>query len=133
MQVGDYQIVRELGAGGMGQVFQVRNVISERIEAMKVLLPDLVGDPGLADRFLREIKVQAALEHPNIAGLRTAMRDGNQLLMVMEFVEGRTVGQYLEQGPMPVRTRSGSAWKCCRRWTMRMRGGLSTAISSRRT
>lgn len=102
MQVGDYQIVRELGAGGMGQVFQVRNVISDRIEAMKVLLPDLVGDPGLADRFLREIKVQAALEHPNIAGLRTAMRDGNQLLMVMEFVEGRTVGQYLEQGPVPV-------------------------------
>ncbi|MEO6758634.1 MAG: serine/threonine-protein kinase, partial [Saprospiraceae bacterium] len=102
MQVGDYQIVRQLGAGGMGQVFQVRNVISDRIEAMKVLLPDLVGDPGLADRFLREIKVQAALEHPNIAGLRTAMRDGNQLLMVMEYVEGRTVGEYLEQGPVPV-------------------------------
>jgi hypothetical protein len=102
MQVGDYYILRELGAGGMGKVFQVRNVISDRIEAMKVLLPDLVGDPGLADRFLREIKVQAALEHPNIAGLRTAMRDGNQLLMVMEFVEGRTVGEYLEQGPIPI-------------------------------
>lgn len=102
MQVGDYQILRELGAGGMGKVFQVRNVISDRTEAMKVLLPDLVGDPGLADRFLREIKVQAALEHPNIAGLRTAMRDGNQLLMVMEFVEGRTVGEYLDHGPVPV-------------------------------
>lgn len=102
MQVGDYQIVRELGAGGMGKVYQVRNVISDRIEAMKVLLPDLVGDSNLADRFLREIKVQAALEHPNIAGLRTAMRDGNQLLMVMEFVEGRTVGEYLEQGTVPL-------------------------------
>lgn len=102
MQVGDYEIQRELGAGGMGKVFQVRNVISDRIEAMKVLLPDLVGDPGLADRFLREIKVQAALEHPNIAGLRTAMRDGNQLLMVMEYVEGRTVGDYMAQGPLPL-------------------------------
>ena len=107
MQVGDYQILRELGAGGMGKVFQVRNVISDRIEAMKVLLPDLVGDPGLADRFLREIKVQAALEHPNIAGLRTAMRDGNQFLMVMEFVEGRTVGEYLEQGPVPMQNAVG--------------------------
>ena len=107
MQVGDYQILRELGAGGMGKVFQVRNVISDRIEAMKVLLPDLVGDPGLADRFLREIKVQAALEHPNIAGLRTAMRDGNQLLMVMEFVEGRTVGEYLDQGPVPLQNAVG--------------------------
>ena len=107
MQVGDYQILRELGAGGMGKVFQVRNVISDRIEAMKVLLPDLVGAPGLADRFLREIKVQAALEHPNIAGLRTAMRDGNQLLMVMEFVEGRTVGEYLDQGPVPIQNAVG--------------------------
>jgi eukaryotic-like serine/threonine-protein kinase len=101
-QVGDYQILRELGAGGMGKVYQVRNVISDRVEAMKVLLPDLVGDPGLADRFLREIKVQAALDHPNIAGLRTAMREGNQLLMVMEFVEGHTVSEYLAQGPLPV-------------------------------
>jgi len=109
MQVGDYQILRELGAGGMGKVFQVRNVISDRVEAMKVLLPDLVGDPGLADRFLREIKVQAALEHPNIAGLRTAMRDGNQLLMVMEFVEGHTVSEYLANGPMPVQQ---AAWVC---------------------
>ena len=107
MQVGDYQIIRELGAGGMGKVFQVRNVISGRIEAMKVLLPDLVGDPGLADRFLREIKVQAALDHPNIAGLRTAMRDGNQFLMVMEFVDGRTAGQYLDQGPVPVENAVG--------------------------
>jgi serine/threonine-protein kinase len=107
MQVGDYQILRELGAGGMGKVFQVRNVISDRIEAMKVLLPDLAGDQGLADRFLREIKVQAALDHPNIAGLRTAMRDGNQLLMVMEFVEGRTVTDYMAQGPLPAQNAAG--------------------------
>jgi serine/threonine-protein kinase len=107
MQVGEYQILRELGAGGMGKVFQVRNVISDRIEAMKVLLPDLAGDQGLADRFLREIKVQAALEHPNIAGLRTAMRDGNQLLMVMEYVEGRTVSDYMAQGPMPPQNAAG--------------------------
>src|ERR1051325_11237427 len=72
--VGDYQIVGTLGAGGMGKVFKVRNTISDRIEAMKVLLPDLAGEPDLADRFLREIKVLASLEHPNIAGLRTAVR-----------------------------------------------------------
>jgi len=102
MQVGDYQILRELGAGGMGKVFQVRNVISDRIEAMKVLLPDLLKDQALADRFLREIKVQAALDHPNIAGLRTAMREGNQLLMIMEYVEGHTVDAYMAQGPIPL-------------------------------
>src|ERR1700716_4078788 len=65
-RIGDYEIVATLGAGGMGKVFKVRNVISDRIEAMKVLLPDLEQQPELADRFMREIKVQASLQHPNI-------------------------------------------------------------------
>ncbi|MEO8596092.1 MAG: protein kinase [Candidatus Solibacter sp.] len=99
--VGDYQIVDILGAGGMGQVYKVRNVISDRVEAMKVLLPDLVNQPELADRFLREIKVQASLEHPNIAALHTAVRVDNQLLMLMEFVEGVTLDQRLKEGPLP--------------------------------
>src|SRR5512133_3529001 len=89
--VGDYQVVEILGAGGMGQVYKVRNVISDRVEAMKVLLPDLVNNADLADRFVREIKIQAGLDHPNIAQLRTAMRVDNQLLMVMEYVEGETL------------------------------------------
>ncbi|MCX6633074.1 MAG: serine/threonine-protein kinase, partial [Candidatus Solibacter sp.] len=99
--VGDYQVVGILGAGGMGQVYKVRNVISDRVEAMKVLLPDLVNQPDLADRFLREIKVQASLEHPNIASLHTAVRVENQLLMLMEFVEGVTLDQKLKGGPLP--------------------------------
>ena len=96
--VGDYQVVGILGAGGMGQVYKVRNVISDRVEAMKVLLPDLVNQPDLADRFLREIKVQASLEHPNIASLHTAVRVDNQLLMLMEYVEGVTLDQKLKDG-----------------------------------
>src|SRR5437016_12525738 len=95
--VGDYQIVSILGAGGMGKVFKVRNTISDRIEAMKVLLPDLTGEPDLADRFLREIKVLASLNHPNIAGLRTAVRFENHLLMIMEFVEAISLDQRLHQ------------------------------------
>ena len=90
-----------LGAGGMGQVYKVRNVISDRVEAMKVLLPDLAHQPELADRFLREIKVQASLEHPNIASMHTALRVDNQLLMLMEFVEGVTLDQKLKDGPLP--------------------------------
>src|SRR5947209_19424905 len=101
--VGDYQIVAILGAGGMGQVYKVRNVISDRVEAMKVLLPDLVNEPELADRFLREIKVQASLKHPNIAALHTALRVENQLLMFMEFVEGVTLEQKLKEGPLPTK------------------------------
>src|SRR5579864_1211849 len=99
--VGDYQVVGILGAGGMGKVYKVRNVITDRIEAMKVLLPDLGNAPELAERFAREIKVHASLDHPNIAALRTALRAGNQLLMLMEFVEGITLEERLKAGPLP--------------------------------
>ena len=61
-RMGDYEILGELGSGGMGRVYRVRNVLSDRIEAMKVLLPDLAGRQELAARFLREIKVLASLE-----------------------------------------------------------------------
>src|SRR5580658_8281112 len=94
--IGDYQVVGILGAGGMGKVYKVRNIISDRVEAMKVLLPDLVTEAELAERFLREIKVQASLKHPNIASLHTAMRAENQILMLMELVEGATLEQRLK-------------------------------------
>lgn len=94
-RVGDYEIVQLLGAGGMGKVYKVRNLISDRIEAIKVLLPNLEENADLADRFLREIKVQATLEHPNIASLHTAQRIDNQLVMVLEFVEGITLDKLL--------------------------------------
>ena len=98
-QIGDYEILRELGHGGMGQVYLVRNVISDRIEAMKVLLPDLAEQGDLANRFMREIKVLASLEHPNIAQLRTAFTAENQLVMIMEYVEGETLAERLHAGP----------------------------------
>ena len=92
--VGDYQVVGILGAGGMGKVYKVKNQISDRIDALKVLLPNLADNqPDLADRFMREIKVLASLKHPNIAGLHTAFRLENQLLMLMEFVEGVSLAE----------------------------------------
>jgi len=100
-RIGDYEVLGVLGAGGMGKVFKVRNVISDRVEAMKVLLPDLAGRQELADRFLREIKLLASLDHPNIAQLRTALTLSNRLVMVMEYVEGTTLAARLEQGPIP--------------------------------
>ena len=101
-RIGDYEILSVLGAGGMGKVYKVRNVISERVEAMKVLLPNLESDPDLADRFTREIKVQASLTHPNIAGLHTAQRIDNQLVMMMEFVEGVTIEQEMHKGAISI-------------------------------
>jgi eukaryotic-like serine/threonine-protein kinase len=100
-RLGDYEILGILGAGGMGKVYKVRNTISDRVEAMKILLPDLIGQKDLADRFLREIKVLASLNHPNIAALRTALTLDNQLVMIMEFVDGVTLSSRLHQGAIP--------------------------------
>ncbi|MBI3474801.1 MAG: serine/threonine protein kinase [Acidobacteria bacterium] len=101
-RIGDYEILSELGAGGMGRVYKVRNTISDRIEAMKILLPDLAGRQELAARFLREIKLLASLNHPNIAQLRTAFTNENQLVMIMEYVEGVSMATHLSGAPISV-------------------------------
>ncbi|MBV8674040.1 MAG: serine/threonine protein kinase [Acidobacteriaceae bacterium] len=101
-RVGDYEVLALLGAGGMGQVYSARNIISGRTEAMKVLLPDFASEPELAARFTAEIRTLATLEHPNIAQLRTAFQFDNRLIMIMEFVEGVTLDRRASTGPMPV-------------------------------
>jgi serine/threonine-protein kinase len=67
---------------------------------MKVLLPDLNSHQSLADRFLREIRLLASLNHPNIAALRTALTYENQLVMIMEFVEGETLANRIARAPI---------------------------------
>ncbi len=96
--VGGYQVIGLLGRGGMGRVFKVRNVISDRVEAMKVVLDDSTAAPDLSERFLREIKLVASLEHPNIAALRTAFEVDHQLVMIMELVEGSSLDEKLHGG-----------------------------------
>lgn len=98
--LGDYRVVELLGSGGMGSVYRVKNLLTDREEAMKVLLPDLGTAPDLAERFGREIKIHASLEHPHIASLRTAIRVDNQLLMIMELVEGVSLEKRLRESPV---------------------------------
>jgi serine/threonine protein kinase len=95
--VGDYEIIALLGHGGMGKVFKVRNVIYDRVDAMKSLLFYGDGESEAAERFIREIKVLAKLEHPNITSFRTAFRVNEELLMIMEYVEGSSLSRKLVQ------------------------------------
>jgi serine/threonine-protein kinase len=67
---------------------------------MKILLPDLHSNQSLADRFLREIRLLATLNNPNIAALRTALTHENQLVMIMEFVEGETLSNRIARAPI---------------------------------
>ncbi len=100
--VGDYQVTGVLGRGGMGKVFRVRSLLTEREEAMKVVLADFDENPDFADRFLREIKVHASLQHPNIAALYTAQRIGDRLVMILELIEGVSLEEMLRPGGMEV-------------------------------
>jgi eukaryotic-like serine/threonine-protein kinase len=101
-RIGEYEILSLLGAGGMGRVYCVRNVISDRVDAMKILLPDLVAEAELAARFTAEIRTLASFDHPNIAQLRTAFQHENQLVMIMEFVEGVTLEKKAAKAALPV-------------------------------
>jgi len=100
--LGDYQVTGVLGRGGMGKVFRVRSLVTDREEAMKVVLPDLDDNPGFADRFIREIKVHASLQHPNIAALHTALRIEGRLVMILELIEGISLEEMLQRGPVEV-------------------------------
>jgi len=91
----EYEILGELGAGGIGCVYKARHRISQRLEALKVLQRDQLGTPAMVDRFLREIRVLASLNHPNIAALHTAMRQEDRLVMVMEYVEGTSLSEQI--------------------------------------
>jgi len=94
-RVGDYEVLAPIGAGGMGSVYKVRHAISQRVEALKVILPNASATPVIVERFQREIRLQARLEHPHIAAMHNAFRHGDQLVMAMEFVEGVSLRERL--------------------------------------
>jgi serine/threonine protein kinase len=100
--VGDYQILGILGRGGMGAVYRVRNTLTDRQDAMKVVLPDATSTGEIAERFLREIRIHASLQHPHIAAIRTAFRSGESVLMIMELIEGVPLDAKLREGPLPL-------------------------------
>ena len=102
--VGDYRILEELGRGGMGRVFKVEHIITRRVEAMKVLAGSRPDAPQQATRSLREIQLQASLDHPNIAAVHNAFWSGEDLVLVMELVQGATLRRILEQGRVSMAT-----------------------------
>lgn len=101
-----YQLERRLGQGGMGVVFQARHIFLKTAHAIKVILPDLVGnDPMLVTRFRQEALAAAAIRHPNIIAVTDfGVVRGTMPFLVMEFVSGKSLQELLaEEGAMPPR------------------------------
>jgi len=101
--VGTYKIVAAIGAGGMGEVFRVEHVVTNRVEAMKILAA-ASSSPEQDQRFLREIQLQASLSHPNIAAVHNAFWDNGHLVMIMELIQGASLRTLLEGGRIPLTT-----------------------------
>ncbi len=102
--IGAYKIVASLGSGGMGEVFQAEHTVTRRIEAMKILTAEPASAPERDQRFLREIQLQARLNHPNIAIVHNAFWQGGSLIMIMELIEGQSLRSILERGKLPLAT-----------------------------
>jgi formylglycine-generating enzyme required for sulfatase activity/serine/threonine protein kinase len=97
----DYEVLRELGRGGMGVVYLAQNRLMGRLEVLKVVGGDLLSRPQVGDRFLREIRNAARLYHPNIVTAYSAIRLGDCLVLAMEYVEGLDLARLVKtNGPL---------------------------------
>jgi len=101
-RIGPYEILGEVGAGGMGQVYRARDTRLNRVVAIKVLLPDI--DPGFEQsrRFEREAQAIAALNHPHICAVHDVGNENGTPYLVMEYLEGETLAARLSRGPLPL-------------------------------
>jgi serine/threonine protein kinase len=98
-----YEVIRELGRGGMGVVYLARNSLMARDEVLKVVSHGLLTKPEAVDRFLREIQAAAKLNHPNLVAAYAALRDGESLALAMEYVPGQDLAALVgARGPLPV-------------------------------
>jgi tetratricopeptide (TPR) repeat protein len=97
--IAGYTVEGKLGEGGMGVVYQARDATLNRLVALKVIRPNL-SDAG-KERFLREARACSAINHPNIVTVYAAGEDDGRPYLAMEFLQGRTLRDVIDQGPVP--------------------------------
>ena len=100
-RLGPYEIEAPLGAGGMGEVYKARDTRLDRTVAIKVLPEHVASNPDLKQRFEREARAVAALNHPHICTLFDIGEQDGVDFLVMEYLEGETLAQRLRKGALP--------------------------------
>jgi Tol biopolymer transport system component len=101
-KLGPYEILSAIGAGGMGEVYRARDTRLDRIVAIKVLPAHLADRADLRERFDREAKTIASLNHPHICTLYDTGHQDDIDFLVMEYLEGETLAQRLQKGGLPI-------------------------------
>ena len=101
-RLGPYEILSPLGEGGMGKVYKARDSRLDRFVAIKLLRRDLADRPEIHERFVREARTIASLNHPHICTLHDVGQQDNADFLVMEYLEGETLAERLARGPLPL-------------------------------
>jgi eukaryotic-like serine/threonine-protein kinase len=101
-RLGPYEIIEPLGSGGMGEVCRARDTRLDRVVAIKVLHAHLADHPDRRARFEREARLIAQLNHPHICALYDVGRDGATDYLVVEYLDGQTLAERLQKGPLPI-------------------------------
>ncbi len=119
--IGDYEFVDVLRSSKTNVAYKVKNVLAQRFETLKIVPGDLHHDPERLERFQREIKIHARLDHPNILAFYNASVLNGHLVMTTAFVEGTTLEERLELGPLP--------WRHAVDYAVQVVGALAAAHS----
>lgn len=100
--IGKYEVLRLLGSGGMGTVYEARDPVLERRVAVKVLAADLARQAELRERFLREAQAAGRLRHPNIVQVYDVGESNGRLFLAMEFVAGSDLERIIQDVPLSI-------------------------------
>ena len=132
-KVGTAEIVRELGRGGMGVVYEARQPELGRTVAVKELSADATRDADALERFRREGRAYAQLRHQAVVAVHDLIEKNGATYLITEFVDGQDLSKLVKQGPLPPRAWRSSAGGWQRRWTTSTSRSCCTATSSRPT
>src|SRR5262249_8345795 len=99
--IGDYELVEEVARGGLGLVFQPRQISLNRIVAVKMILSGHLADEEQVRSFRAEAEAAASLQHPNIVAIHEVGEYGGEHYFSMDFVEGQNLAQLAQRRPLP--------------------------------
>lgn len=100
-QLGSYRVEELIGEGGMSRVYRAQHVVLQKNVALKVLAPELFDDESFRERFLRESRMAAVLDHPNVIEIHDAGESDGRLYIAMRFIEGSDLQKLIRDGPLP--------------------------------
>jgi serine/threonine protein kinase len=127
-QIGVYNVVSLLGAGGMGEVYRARDTKLQRDVAIKALPAAFTFDRDRRARIEREARMLASFNHPNIGGIHGLVEQGEVLYLVLELIEGISLAERLARSPLRMSECCDTRAKLRTRWMPRIRRASFTVI-----